>query len=556
MTVNKSYFCFQGRSLDSGRLVAVIACLFSALLFPSISFGEPTVREGVLEVHGLRIKCEGCEVRADGMCQYLLGGELMLDPCEVAVANMLKANAVSDGALREQVLGVEGLGAFLLKATLKEDAAKSLLRIYFQTDPSGFRGDKDALLNRYGKVFLNILHQIPTLRAERNDFEQRLLQEVFGWGSGRGNPEASALFVVAGHLLGVAENEILRELTVLDSKADSERLLVWAEALGELSPKQSEQYRRLSDSVQKCTSQVILEEIVGGCSREEIHAFEPAARKYLKRVQVHSLTNALAQHPPKSPASLLQMLSLAHVGEVRTPQVHELVRRALARIIENPRAELMVMRDEAVVIMLQSLAEHDSVIARAAGKLFARSAEEYWEKEEGQGALEQMVRSFKTYKYSLSQRSALLRKMRANLKVLSEQTHQATLEELAILDQGGSEEREALILLGVAGFLFFLSFVFKRRNFRAERQQLQESAGENKVALSQRQRAELRKLLMEFSLKTNATLDDLTKSYRARAKATHPDTGEGGVAEFTALREKYERAKQLMLGRKRREKAR
>lgn len=86
--------------------------------------------------------------------------------------------------------------------------------------------------------------------------------------------------------------------------------------------------------------------------------------------------------------------------------------------------------------------------------------------------------------------------------------------------------------------LLFVSY------FSARQKRLRSGALQMPV-LSSGEREELRELRSYFKLSPQASETDLVKRYRTLARELHPDTGEGSSTEFSAMNERYNRAKEL-----------
>jgi hypothetical protein len=69
-----------------------------------------------------------------------------------------------------------------------------------------------------------------------------------------------------------------------------------------------------------------------------------------------------------------------------------------------------------------------------------------------------------------------------------------------------------------------------------------------RVLRGQAQQRELTELMGYFELSEQASMDELSQSFRRKARELHPDTGSGDSAQFAIMNERYQRAKQLKGG--------
>lgn len=99
---------------------------------------------------------------------------------------------------------------------------------------------------------------------------------------------------------------------------------------------------------------------------------------------------------------------------------------------------------------------------------------------------------------------------------------------------------------GLLGIALFLA-IRKPSEFGGKIQRnIHEAEVVDESRLSRRESEELGHLLRSFGLPLNATEQELTRSFRGRARVLHPDTGTGSTREFTELTDRYHRAKDLL----------
>ena len=305
---------------------------FFYLIFsiPILSF---SVSAETLELNGLKIPCTGCLKRQDGFCELRREGEYTLMSCEELFKEEF-ARFVSGDLLASADL-LKDLLSFLNRSSKLPKIKEAALRILLN-NPLGER----LLLEDIVQIFTKHSILIQEILAEGLASENFLLEL---W-----KQQTPALYKL--RLIALLQHpdldltHFVSDLSIVEPEKDLSRL---EELLGFLSKEKPSWHSSLSsirNAVYSCLEEFRQGTFPQNCAAEDIRSRKLAVgEKYLLRLQTEMALRFVRQMKLKG-STMIDCLSSTDFEYLRTPVMHELVRKAIADteiILKKPLPKLL-----------------------------------------------------------------------------------------------------------------------------------------------------------------------------------------------------------------------
>lgn len=450
-----------------------------------------------VRLSGLTVLCPSCRQHDETYCEVPYQGEDVLVRCEEALDYLLPELAY-DGYDGKHPSAAE-LRSFLIREDPAYPAAKAAIELLLQTKEGQhlLRESALVLIDRYGEIIEECI------KNSRGTPELwRSLWYVGGEGNSATVIRLRATIAVQHPELDI--EDLYLDLSIKNTARDIRTLELLAAVLRSSGSTWVTEFQKVKEMLHYCSS-VSLSEVFEGCGESEISQLSRAAQSYLKRVQVQAVLSFIDQKTPL-PKDRISLLARIPYKKFRTPECHSVLLGALQDLQRSGEEELReISGEEGVMEMLSVFARNDDEIAAQVRRI------------------------------SLTLRS------KSGLEDAEALNQALELAGVAADQQGEKVARKGSIFPAVVGTLLVLGLAATAFRFRRKGGECLSEAG-----LTSEERAELRRLRQYFDLRPNASVDDLIKCYRQKARTLHPDMGNGNPAEFGMLTENYDRARNLL----------
>jgi hypothetical protein len=534
----------KARSLaQRHRLLHILFFLQFFTFFPAATAHADS--SDTLTLSGMNFECEDCALVSEDPCQVRLESEPRLLACNDAVHQLLSKLVESSGA--PDMPTVAELRKYLLSENVSPDIAGSALALMLRSDI----GRRALIQDAYSFATKYSAPLAKLVSSERSTSDVWLAFWRLPGQEGIQLDGALRAAIIAQRK-ELSAQDLFGDLTIVDPEKDMSELKIYEDALQKDRKDLADLVRSAREYLDTCGDFASIDRNPERCSNEHLQKLPPAESKYLQRVQIHNLIlDSRSQNV--TPAQLLSRLRQVNYEEFRTPEAHELMKRVLEESRNLSFADREKLLSEENVKVFSTFAENDAVIAHDFVVLLCKQADESWDKDDRVKTTELLQLSFKIIPGASDDRRKLLDKITQSDAWKSDTDLQEHFAEfMPAADGGGGQVSGGGLdqnkLLGILAIVSGLSFIWMLFVYHARQQRtkLDESAIQDEIILASEE-AELQDLREYFELGPEDEESELTKSYRKKAKETHPDVQKGADGDFQDLQAKYQRARELLL---------
>ncbi len=465
----------------------VVIVVCGGFIFDLASAQPSSGSATTFEVEGVAFPCQGCSRDTHGSCEISVKGGRVLLPCESAFEALLLTEL--DKGSPTPTVAIAQLRRKLAESSLEPAIALAVVKLLGSTATGreAMIADAELLVRQHPESLYQFLSSAPD--------DQALLQALWKVPRQEGSAEEEQLMaLIVTKAKGLGFSEILAELGGLNIAVDIAQLQRLAGQLTDQKGELKGKFEKLISQLQTCQRMLELEERDLACRSRDLDTLDEAERVYLERIKVQHVLGLIEQGNLK-PGEILSRVELINFREFSTPGVIGAVRVALGQL--TPESGYLVEEiGKRHQILITELARRDPGVSQAAERIFSVS---------GIKPAKAAPASFTTWFAALA----------------------------------------GLLAAGTA------LIIWRRRSAKANLQKRNAvESPDVKQLMKLEELNELRKLLRGFGLADHVSEEELTKEYRKKAKAIHPDSGAGNHEEFVKLQRDYERARELLQKRK------
>jgi len=349
---------------------------------------------------------------------------------------------------------------------------------------------------------------------------------------------------ILANLKGLNEQDLFADLSMFQSDNDLADLETYEKIL---TPKRGElasEIKNVREYLRACGNPMTSANVTQGC---QIAGMAEAAQRFVSRMQLQWLVRSF-ENQTVSPANFVKRLSEMNFEKLRTPALHEALLKAIDAGAAQGAVGEQICKGE-YFPMFRIFAANDRVLGVHWVGLLTKRADEFFRVGDYDASLRLLDESFKAMPEPVESRIAFLNTIiyseswndRADIQKRFRDVVRRGVPARAWYDL--SEEKLVGIFAILAGLTFIWMiyyFLYKHRLALEERNALEAEM----TALAERE--ELRMLRAFFEIEAGEGETELTKSYRRKAKETHPDLYGGDTAKFQEVQDKYQRARELL----------
>ncbi len=524
---------------EACKLLVLAACL---ALFSSrdAAADDP----GIISLFGLSFDCADCEVRPGPPCRLVFRTPNQIVSCEEAAERLLRE--VLDKEKEPERPTAAELRHFLLSASQPPASAASAIKLLLLSEAGRRALTQDAytFATKYEAVLADAVSGNPAEKDVWMKYWRLPATEGITFKS-----ELRPRILAAVSSLG--EEELYQDLTIVKPEEDLKSLAAYERQLRGVRQDLSQKIAAVRAYLESCQAAVIGGGAKPGCGRDALEKLSAPAQKFIDRVRIQWLIAAVDAKSLTLP-EFVDRLSRIDFEKVRTPNVHETLTRAL----DAAKAGTLEEREKVTATdnwpMLTVFSKNDRVIAHRWAALLVQHGAELFEAGRADEAYKFFKNSFDTVPEAVDARAEILTKMIESKKWVDNPEVQDKFAQIirSVIPQTPWYHLSKNKLVGIFAILCGLSFIWLIIAYTYKVKRQDELAAELTLLAEQEELAELREF---FGIAPDGGEPELTKSYRRKAKETHPDVNKDSMEEFKDLQAKYQRARDLILGIRRNE---
>ena len=522
----------QTKQFDSvSRKILIL--LISCGLLPAITFADNS-RE-VISVYGMSFECPRCSVRTAPGCEVLFDGTSKPIDCDSAVKELL-GKALNKSA-ETDLPSVSEVRKYLLTTT-PADAPTELALRYLLKFESGRRAliqDAYTFSEKYSAALAAIVPSTVSASDVWLAFWKLPSEEGT-------DLDSSLRAAIIANIRELDAKDLFMDLSIVDPQKDIEQLDVYYSALAANRQDLAQLLKLTKSKLIACST---VEQPAAECTAAKLSSLPPEAANYLQRVQMHRLIDD-ARGGKLDFNEIFPRLRATNYKEFRTPETHEMVLNALRSAKNAQFTERERLLDPTNRAVLSTFAHNDKLIAQQLIAVICRHAQDLWTEQNTQRTLELLSWSFRIDSDPSEERIRLFQEISDSPLWNEDKELQKQFKDVVESAKKGRGVTKftKILLLSLSGFtgLFFvyIYFVLKTKPSAAEEAEIEAEI------IAAAEASELEKLLEYFGIAENPVQSALTRSYRKKAKETHPDAGGGRKEQFQDLTASYRRATELL----------
>lgn len=512
----------------------IAACFLIFQLFCLPVFAD---NSEIIRLNGLSFVCSHCELREGPPCRVSFLDASRITSCDEALAQLLEQSV--RGKFNPEHPSPSELRTLLLNTTQRGTIAELALNLLLRTDA----GRRALIQDAY--VFAS-RYSLELSRAVSVDAEQKEVWRTF-WNlpSQEGVSIAKELRAkILAYSPNLSAQDLFVDLSILPSAEDVRDLELYEQTLEGRRPELAVEIRKVREHLQRCENGRTDGSDDTGCKAADLS--EPASR-FINRVRIQWLIHSTETGVISMP-DFIDRLNHLSFEKSRTPALHETLIKAIEFANQHSEIANKIASPE-YFPMFRIFSANDRVLGTRWVGLLTKQADEFFRAGKFDESLSLLEESFKAMAEPVEARIAFL-----NTIVYSEAWRERPdirTRFREVVRRGVPArpwyELSTEKLVGVFSILSGLTFVWmmyyyvdRQRKATAERAALEAEM----TALSERE--EIRVLRAFFDIRSEDGEAELTKSYRRKAKETHPDLYGGQTEKFQEVQDKYQRAKELL----------
>ncbi len=520
------------------RGILWVSAPLAALLF----LGADAERVATISLFGLSFRCPACEVTSQPECRVTFYHADKILGCREAFSNLL-SEAAAEAELPAYP-SVAELRRFLISERRSAETARPALQLLLKSE-----GGRQTLIQE-GYAFAGPYSEV-LASLVRDSAEQRPVWRSFWNLPSQEGVDVGVAFraEIFATLHELKADDLFSDLTIVRPEQDIADLEVYETILEAKRPEIAAEIHQVRLILQECDVMHSAEARCGEASAR----LSPVAAKFVERSRLQRLTRAFSDGK-LGVIDFIDRLKVVDQSKLRTPGLHGAIVKALASALDEQASDV---RDRITTTayrrLFEEVGKNDSIIANRWAALLCYRAGELFTAAKYDEAVELLEASYRVVETSLPERVEFLKKAADSPAWTSNPGLRKRFEE-AVRRESAEKPWYALsptaVTVAVLGIALFAG-AWATYALRIRRAQIvEEQRGLSAELTAFAEREELQKLLLFFELSDTAGEAELTKSYRKKAKETHPDVSGRNSAQFNDLQEKFRRARELLLRRR------